>query len=158
MRYMWTIKNGYGLLQGCSNAATLNELFTNILQEIREHFIPCSIWTSFSERYPIRIPFKATSLLGEVFVGEVVYDKAENRLIIYEDEASAPSKEVAKRWAERPTKPKELLLYRRNAPLRADVQMALSHTALCVAFLATGEVASSYEEAWDIVRKAAEQS
>lgn len=155
---MWTIKNGYGLLQDCSNAATLNELFTNILQEIREHFIVCSIWTSFSERYPIRIPFKANSLLGEYFAGEVIYDKAENRLIIYEDESSAPSKEVAKRWCEGPTKPKELLLYRRNAPLRPDVQMAYNHTALCVAFLATGEVASSYEEAWNIVRKAAEQS
>ena len=158
MRYMWTIKNGYDLLQKCSNAATLDELFTEILKEIREHFIVCSIWTSFSDRYPIRIPFTANSLLGEYFAGEVVYDKAENRLIIYEDESSAPSKEVARRWVQGPTKPKELLLYRRNAPLRPDVQMAYSHTALCVAFLATGKVASSYEEAWDIVRKAAEQS
>ena len=158
MRYMWTIENGYGLLQKCSNAATLEGVFTEILKEIREHYIVCSIWTTFSDRYPIRIPFTATSLLGEYFAGEVIYDKAENRLIIYEDKYSAPSKEVARRWCEGPTKPKELLLYRRNAPLRQDVQMAYSHTALCVAFLATGEVASSYEEAWNIVRKAAEQS
>ena len=158
MRCMWTIKNGYGLLQDCSNAETLDEVFTRILKEIREHYIVCSIWTTFSERYPIRIPFTASSLLGEYFAGEVVYDKAENRLIIYEDKYSAPSKEVARRWVQGPTKPKELLLYWRNSPWRPDVQMAYSHTALCVAFLATGKVASSYEEAWNIVRKAAEQS